>query len=159
MLTSAIKTSNARPRAVADLKNGVVLATVELPAPPERVFKALMGSEITRWWEGTGLTSFKTTEFTGDVKPGGKWCASGPGAERPYALEGQFLVVDAPTRLVHTFGPPGMPPSTCSYDLEAIDGGTRVTLRHEHLLQREPCIGAQLAWESLFARLCDYLTK
>lgn len=159
MLSPAVRSSNARARAAADLANGVVLATVEVAAPPERVFAALMGPEITKWWEGAGLTSFTTTEFTGEVKPGGKWRASGPAADRSYAVEGQFLVVEAPAKLVHTFGPPGMPPSTCTYDVEAIPDGTRITLRHEHVFPREVCIGGALAWESLFARLSDYLAK
>lgn len=159
MLSTAVKSSNGRARAVADLANGLVLATVEVAAAPERVFAALMGPEITTWWEGAGLTSFKTTEFTGEVKPGGKWRASGPATGRTYVVEGQFSVVDAPRKLVHTFGPPGMPPSTCTYDLEALPEGTRITLRHEHVFPREVCIGGALAWESLFARLCDYLSK
>ena len=39
------------PRAVADLTEGTILATVEIGAPIENVFRALTsGDEITQWW-------------------------------------------------------------------------------------------------------------
>ena len=38
------------PRAVADLMEGTILATVEIGAPIEKVFRALTSDEITQWW-------------------------------------------------------------------------------------------------------------
>jgi len=37
-----------KPRAAADLAEGLVLATVEVHAPPGRVFRALSSAEIVR---------------------------------------------------------------------------------------------------------------
>src|SRR5919198_3405926 len=87
-----------RARAAADLAEGSVLATVEVAAPPERVFQALASKEVTDWWVRPGV--FDTREWSGNVRAGGRWRASGVGGGKPYPLEGEFLGVDPPRRLV-----------------------------------------------------------
>lgn len=87
----------SRARAVADLADGMILATVEIAAPPERVFRALTSREIVEWWGADGV--YRTTEWTGDVRPGGTWRASGVGADgKPFAVEGEYLEIDPPGR-------------------------------------------------------------
>ena len=89
-------------RAVADLGEGLILASVEVRATPERVFDALTSEEaITRWWVRPGV--FDTRQWEGDVSVGGRWSASGVGAGIPYALEGEFLQVEAPRKLIHSW--------------------------------------------------------
>jgi uncharacterized protein YndB with AHSA1/START domain len=78
-------------RAVADLSAGLVLATVEVAAPPERTFQALASRDVLRWWVRPGV--FDTREWTGDVRPGGSWRASGIGGGKPYVLDGEFTEV------------------------------------------------------------------
>jgi len=115
-------------RAVADVVEGELLASVEIPATPERVFRALASKEVTQWWVRPGV--FDTREWTGDVRAGGHWGASGLARGNPYALEGEFTTVDPPRKLVHTWiavGEPGWP-MTVTYHLEKIDVGTRIKL-------------------------------
>src|SRR5437773_3675660 len=115
-----------RAEAVADTANGQIFANVELAAPPERVFRALASKEVCDWWVRPGI--FDTREWSGDVRPGGRWRATGIGkGGNPYALEGEFLEVDAPRKLVHTWHLVGTPsaPTTVSYALEKTDRGTR----------------------------------
>src|SRR5215831_13290355 len=121
---------SSRARAVADLTEGLILASVEIAVPPERVFRALTSTEIVDWWVRPGV--FDTREWSGDVRVGGRWRASGIGRGRPYALEGEFLEVDPPRKLVHTWHPVGSPdaPSTVTYIVEPAGQGTRLTLRH-----------------------------
>jgi uncharacterized protein YndB with AHSA1/START domain len=145
-------------RAVADLSGGVVLATVEIAAPAERVFEALASDEIIRWWGRPGV--FDAREWQGDVRVGGRWRASGSGVGgQPWSLEGEFLEVVPPSKLVHTWHTPGtgVEPSVVTYLLEAIDGGTRVTLRHTGIAVRDQCMGAGLGWESCLHRLAEQL--
>jgi uncharacterized protein YndB with AHSA1/START domain len=85
-------TMNSTARAVADLSEGVILATVEIKASPERVFLALTSREIIEWWVRPGV--FDTREWTGDLRVGGRWEASGVGKNGPYSLEGEFLEID-----------------------------------------------------------------
>jgi hypothetical protein len=42
----------AAPRAVADGGGGTIIATAEMAAAPEQVFRALTSDEIERWWVG-----------------------------------------------------------------------------------------------------------
>src|SRR6476619_1254172 len=104
---SEIKTN---ARAVADVIDGLIVAAVEIARTPERVFQALASREIVDWWVNPGV--FDTREWTGDVSVGGQWRASGIARGQPYVLEGQFLEVDAPRKLVQTWhlaGAPGTP--------------------------------------------------
>ncbi|NOU32402.1 MAG: SnoaL-like domain-containing protein, partial [Polyangiaceae bacterium] len=148
-----------RARAVADLPAGVVLATVVLGAAPERVFRALASAEITRWWERPGV--FDTREWHGDVRTGGRWSAAGEarGGHR-YVIEGEFLEVDAPRKLVHTWHrlEAAGAPTTVTYLLEADGAGTRLTLRHGTFTARATCEGTALGWETSLERLAAYLS-
>jgi uncharacterized protein YndB with AHSA1/START domain len=102
---------------------------------------------------------FDTREWTGDVGVGGRWRASGVGNGRPYVLEGEFLEIDSPRKLVHTWHPGGVPGAltTVTYLLEPLDGGTRITLRHSGLPSREGCINTAIGWETSFERLAECL--
>jgi uncharacterized protein YndB with AHSA1/START domain len=71
---------NSSARAVADLAEGYLLASVEIAAPPERVFRALASKEILDWWVRPGV--FDTREWTGGVRVRGHWRASGVGGGR-----------------------------------------------------------------------------
>ena len=67
-------------RAIADVSTGVILATVSIAAPPERVFRALTEpGEIVRWWGSDEL--YRTTNHVADLRPGGAWRSEGKGAD------------------------------------------------------------------------------
>src|SRR5260370_32782817 len=110
----------AGARAVADLVDGCIGASVDLATTPERVFRALASSEVIDWWVNPGV--FDTREWTGDVRVGGRWRASGIAGGEPYALEGKFLEVDPPRKLVQTWHLAGAPgaPATVNYLLGPI---------------------------------------
>ena len=149
--------NDSRARAVADLTEGLILASVEVAAAPERVFRALASKEITEWWVRPGV--FDTREWTGDVHPGGRWRASGMTRGEPYEQEGEFLEVESPRRLVHTWegaGKPGVA-STVTYVLEPVDGRTRITLRHVGFASPERCGAFAIGWETSFERLAEIL--
>jgi uncharacterized protein YndB with AHSA1/START domain len=113
-------------RAVADLAEGVVLARVDVAAPPDRVFRALTTEELTKWWGADGL--YRTTKFAIDPRPGGQWRVDGVGADgTSFHVEGEVLEIDAPRRLVQTWKPTwgDGTATTLTYVLEPIDGGTR----------------------------------
>ena len=129
-----------RARAVADLAGGAIVARVEIAASPERVFRALASKDVVEWWGAEGV--YHTKEWSGDVRVGGRWRASGVGADgKPFAVGGEYLEVDPPRALVHTWEADWEPGKTTrvAIRLEPIDGGTRVTLRHEGFESRESC--------------------
>jgi uncharacterized protein YndB with AHSA1/START domain len=146
-----------RARAVADLAEGLVLASVELAAPAKRVFRALSSEEVIRWWVRSGV--FDTRKWNGDLREGGRWSASGVAMGNPYSLEGEFTVVEAPRTLAHTWKSVGSPeaPTTVSYRLDEVEGGTRITLHHTGFSLPEICINTAIGWETSFDRLAQLL--
>lgn len=139
--------------------SGTIVETNDVPAPPERVFRALASEEVTKWWVRPGV--FDTREWSGDVRAGGRWTASGIGGGNPYTLEGEFVEVQAPSKLVHTWHLAGTPsaPTTVTYDLEPTDGGTRVTLKHEGFTSPEGCENTAIGWETSFEKLAELFAK
>src|SRR5690349_7123671 len=91
--------------AAAMMVDGDIFASVEIAAAPERVFAALSSAEIVRWWVNPGV--FETREWSGEVRVGGRWRASGLMMSGSlWTLQGEFLVVDPPRKLVHTWQNP-----------------------------------------------------
>lgn len=151
---------NPIPRSVADLTTGTIVASVEIAVAPERVFKALTDStEIVQWW-GSADT-YRTEAFSADLRVGGRWQARGRAVDgKPYQVEGEILELDPPRRLVQTWIPdwaPGLK-TTLTYRLEAIAGGTRLTVRHEGFgAHRETFEGHTIGWERVLGFLKNHL--
>ncbi len=144
-------------RAVADVIDGLIVASVEIERTPDRVFQALTTREIVDWWVNPGV--FDTREWSGDVRVGGRWRASGVARGASYTLEGEFLEVDPPRKLVqtwHRLGTPGAP-STLTYLLEPIVGGTRLTVRHAGIVAPDQRQNMSAGWCSSFDRLSEIL--
>jgi uncharacterized protein YndB with AHSA1/START domain len=148
---------NGRARAVADRAGGELLAGVVIEASPERVFRALTSSDIIRWWVRPGV--FDTREWSGDVRAGGRWRTSGVFRGQPYTQGGEFLEVDAPRKLVQTWAELGKPGTACTatYHLDAVDGGTRLTLRQSGFASPDKCAAFAIGWETSFERLAEIL--
>jgi uncharacterized protein YndB with AHSA1/START domain len=155
---TATRTASAA-RAIADLSGGTILATVEIAVPPERVFRALTTDEVTAWW-GSADT-YRTTAWQADLRVGGRWRAAGRGSDgQPFAVEGQYLEIDPPRKLVHTWEAPwdGGNVTTVSYRLDPIEGGTRVTLRHDGFAGRpESCAGHTEGWQRVLGWLKQHV--
>jgi uncharacterized protein YndB with AHSA1/START domain len=146
-----------KARAVADLNDGTIVATVEIQAPPERVFRALTSDEITRWW-GSPET-YQTTEWSGDVRPGGRWRAAGIGADGTrFNVAGEFIEVVPAKKIVQTWRADwdAGNVTTITIRLEPIEGGTRLTLWHTGFAGRPgACAGHRHGWE----RVLEWLAR
>jgi uncharacterized protein YndB with AHSA1/START domain len=149
--------NRSQARIVAEPTGAHILATVEIAAPPERVFQALASKEIVDWWVRPGV--FNTTEWTGDVRVGGRWRSAGIARGEAYAIEGEYLEVDPPRKLVHTWKRVGAPdtPTTVSYVLERSGTGTRLTLRHSGFASAEAVGAIHTGWDTSFDRLAARL--
>lgn len=147
------------PRAVADLTEGTILATVDIEAPADRVFRALTSDEITQWWGSPD--TYRVTGWTADVRPGGRWRSEGVGADGvPFSVEGEFLEVVPARKLVQTWKAAwdGGNVTTITFQLEPIEGGTRLTLWHKGFSGRpESCQGHTQGWERVLGWLTRYV--
>jgi uncharacterized protein YndB with AHSA1/START domain len=83
--------------------NDAVLAEVFIAAPPERVFQAITDpKQMPLWWGQQGL--YRVTQWKADLRPGGKWQSDGVGVDgSSFRVEGEYLEVDPPRLLVHTW--------------------------------------------------------
>jgi uncharacterized protein YndB with AHSA1/START domain len=81
----------------------VVTAEILIAAPPARVFQAITDpNQMPRWWGHQGLYTIK--EWKADVRVGGKWSSDGVGADgTTFHIDGEYLKVDPPRLLVHTW--------------------------------------------------------
>jgi len=152
---SEIKT---RARAVSDLIDGSVVASVEIARTPDRVFRALASREVIAWWVNPGV--FDTREWTGEVRVGGRLSASGMARGAPYTLVGEFLEVDPPRKLVQTWQMKDAPgaPSIVTYLLETIPGGTRLTVRHSGIAAPDQRNNVGAGWRSSFDQLAQIMS-
>jgi uncharacterized protein YndB with AHSA1/START domain len=153
--------STSRARALADVAEGVIVATVDIAAPRERVFRALTDpQELMQWW-GSPET-YRADAREADLRVGGRWRVEGKGADgTPYSVFGEFLEIEPPARLVHTWchdWDQDHPATKVTYVLDAVSGGTRVTVRHEGFVGRpEPCRRHAMGWERVLGWLETYL--
>src|SRR5271154_2143603 len=80
-----------------------IVGEIFIAAPPARVFQAITDPEqMPLWWGARGL--YRITEWKADLRVGGKWSSDGVGADgKPFRVEGEYLEVDPPRLLVHTW--------------------------------------------------------
>lgn len=151
--------SMADARAIADVEDGSILATVTIASSPDRVFRALTSEEVVAWW-GSDET-YRTTAYSADLVEGGEWRAEGRNGDgSPYEVRGNFLEIDPPRKLVQTWRADwdGGEPTTLTWLLEATDGGTRLTLRHVGFKGRpDSCRGHAAGWEMVLGWLERHL--
>lgn len=106
---------------------GELTKEIWIDAPPETVYRYLVEPELTTAWFGE--------ESWNEPQAGGLYRVS----VRGNVTSGSFVELVPGRRVVHTFGwegpdqvhAPGS--TTVEWELEPVDGGTRVTLRHSGL--------------------------
>lgn len=154
-------TSMRSARAVADVTTGMLLASIDIKATPERVFRALVSEDIAKWWGSPDL--YRVTKWTGEVKVGGQWSSVGEDRDgKPFEVSGEFLEIDPPKKLVQTWAPKWVegPATTVTYLLTAIEGGTRITVRHEGFGNAAAaCESHAAGWERVFTWLGTWLEQ
>ena len=131
---------------MADLAEGTILASVTVAAPAARVFAALTSHEVVEWWGAEDTC--RTTSWTGQRRPGGRWQARGTRADRgAFAVEGEYLEVDPDRRIVSTWQADGEAETTrVTCRLEPLQAGTLLTLQHTGFRSRESCTDHAEGW-------------
>ena len=147
-------------RALASVDAGVVKAEIEIAAPLERVFQALTsGPELAAWWGADDM--YRTTEWQIDLRPGGKWSTLAVNADGTRStVGGEYLEVDPPHRLVHTWRPSwdDFFDTTVRYDLQPTPTGTRVLVTHTGFGDRAAqSTGTGEGWRRVLDWLGDHL--
>ena len=152
-----------------------VEAEIFVAAPPQRVFEAITDPvQTAKWWGQAGL--YKITERTSDLRKGGKFLSSGVGADgTKFHVEGEYLEIDPPRLLVHTWvSSYGGPPQTIvRWELESRDVhglqssgprrmGTGTLLRRRHhgfAGFAESCASHSQGWISVLGWMQAFVEK
>jgi uncharacterized protein YndB with AHSA1/START domain len=141
----------------------VVEVSVHIAATPENVFPYFTDPARYVQWMGSQATL--------EPVPGGTYRVHMPDG---FAAAGAFLQIDPPHRLAFTWGfadddaaqhtkheqaeasgdnPMPAGSTRVTVTLDAADGGTRLTLRHDDLPSSELRDGHRIAWETYLPRL------
>ncbi|HVV55439.1 MAG TPA: SRPBCC domain-containing protein [Mucilaginibacter sp.] len=154
---------NEIPRAITD--GETILATADIPATPEELYRALTTKEMETWWGAPDV--YTIGDWTADLRVGGPWTLNvilPDGNALP--ASGEFLELAPPNKFVLTrrydWDAPilGRKVTTVAYLLDAIEGGTRVTIRHDGFKGCAPAAYEHAyGWERLLAWLKAYFTE
>jgi len=80
-----------------------IVGEVFIAAPPARVFQAITDPrQMPLWWGQKDM--YHITEWKADLRLGGKWSSVGVSTDgKPFRIDGEYLEVDPPRLLVHTW--------------------------------------------------------
>jgi uncharacterized protein YndB with AHSA1/START domain len=106
---------------------------IEIAAPPDRVFKAITDpTQLLKWWGQAGM--YHCTNWTADLRPGGQWRCEGVSDKdgSAFNVNGEYLEVDPPRTLSHTWIPSyGSDSKTVvRWELTPSGKGTHLRLNH-----------------------------
>ena len=146
-------------RAIADVASGVVKAEIEIEATPDRVFHSLTDPrELGAWW---GSAEYRTHSWQVDLRVGGKWSTIARAADgTEMTVDGEYLEVDPPRRLVFTWRPSweGYAVTTVRCDLEPTAAGTRVRITHTGFGDNiDSAMGTGEGWKRVLEWLAAHL--
>ena len=147
----------------------IVRATIDIAARAEDVFEALTDPRELAAWLG-GVDDFIGSVWTPAAKAGASWSAAAIAPDgAPGFVRGEFLVVDAPRRLVSTWHASWdhYARTIVHYELEPVDvegtPKTRVTVFHSApaaCAQHASHFGAKGdSWAIMLARLARLMTE
>jgi uncharacterized protein YndB with AHSA1/START domain len=130
----------------------------KINAPAAKVWAAITQPELMmQWW---GPDAGPTLRAEADVRPGGRFSVAFRllnGEE--HNPTGVYQEVIPEKKLVFTWDLPGTleRESLVTFLLEPIDGGTRLTLLHEHLPDEEARKSHEQGWNGLLDKLPVFL--
>jgi len=160
-----IPSKRGAPRAVADGVGGTIIATAEVPKPPDCVFRALTTpQELERWWQHPDY--YSTKGWRVDLRVCGEWSVTVHFTDGSTNVgSGEFAELDPPRKILMTrrferHPLQGTRETTITYRLEPTADGTRVTLRDEGFVGRaEAAYGNAEHWERVLGWLAAYFNQ
>ena len=138
-----------------------VVAEMQIAAPPDRVFQAMVDpAQVVKWWGQAGI--YRCTKFESDLRVGGKWRSIGmDGNERPFEIVGEYLEVDPPRLLSSTWRATwtGDIETKIRWEPEPVEGGTHVRIRHSGFAAHPELAQAYRGWPRMLGWLAALLEK
>lgn len=146
-----------------------VITVIEIAAPPERVFQALIDRDQAFQWGSSD--AFEIVLWEMDVRPQGKWrfVSKELGGKNPPGLDrfdhhGEYLEVDPPRLLVQSWfanwHPDPSHPTIVRWELIPSKTGTRLTVTHSGLAPLSGAAeGYSQGWPGLVEQIRKFVEK
>jgi uncharacterized protein YndB with AHSA1/START domain len=152
------------PKTIITPDQDAVISEVEIAAPVERVFKALVDREQALQWGAH--EAFEITEWELEPRVGGKWRFTSieKAHQKEYRHYGEVVEFDPPRVLAHTwmadFHVVPSARTVVRWELTRIPNGTHVKMTHSGLAQlpKERGEYAQ-GWPGVLQAVKSYLDK
>lgn len=143
----------------ATSNNDAIVSEILISASPEQVFQALVDSvQVPQWWGQQGI--YRCTEFHSDLRVGGRMQCLGVGPEGGnFRISGEYLEIDPPRLLVHTWVASwtGDAKTTVRWELISSGQGTVVRIRHSGLAAYPEIAQSYRGWPRMLEWLRAYL--
>ncbi|MGH9718133.1 MAG: SRPBCC family protein [Candidatus Acidiferrales bacterium] len=138
-----------------------IVAKIEMSAPPERVFQALVDpAQVVKWWGQKGI--YRCTQFEIDLRVGGKWRCSGiDGQGHNFDIFGTYLDVDPPRLLATTWVATwtGDAETTVRWELQPVAQGTLVRVRHSGFAAHPQLAQSYRGWPRMLGWLQELVEQ
>jgi uncharacterized protein YndB with AHSA1/START domain len=136
-----------------------IVSELHIASPPERVFQALVDpDQVPQWWGQAGI--YRCTDFQSDLRAGGEWRSAGIGPDGgPFEVSGEYLEVDPPRLLVHTWVASwtGAVKTTVRWELDPTDRGTLLRVRHSGFATHPDVARSYSGWPRMLGWLQAFL--
>jgi uncharacterized protein YndB with AHSA1/START domain len=125
-----------------------------IASPAQKIFDLWTRPELMARWMSP-FPGAVHCDVVADVRVGGTFRLSMSSADSQCEIEGTYVQIERPNRLVFTwFGPPTQNANTLvTVELKALQTGTELTLTHEKLPTAEVRQGHTTGWEYMFDHL------
>jgi uncharacterized protein YndB with AHSA1/START domain len=125
--------------ALADFKEGIIYASVDIDAPPDAVWDAITEpAQLASWWGSDD--QYRTMNWQVDLRPGGKWSSDSARVDGSQTghVHGEYVEVERPRRLVYTWKASwdDFAETLIVMELSATASGTHVRVRHSGFAER-----------------------
>ena len=161
------KLMTTTPQSRITTDNDSVITEIEIAAPPDRVFRALIEREQALQW-GTG-EAFEITLWEMDARPGGKWHfvskeKKGTGAAKAFDHHGEILQFDPPRLLEYSWfanwHPDPAHRTIVRWDLMPTKSGTNLKVTHSNLAALPGAAqGYGQGWPGLLQQIKNFIEK
>ena len=141
-------------------KEDVVVAEIDIDAPPERVFEAWTDpQQRVAWWGDEAM--YRSTRMESDLRLGGRWRTEGESRGNAFAVWGEYTRIDPPKALGftwnHDYGEKDLPPSHVLVEQTPTASGTHVTLTHSRFASTADRDSHSQGWQWVLGWLRRYL--
>ena len=147
--------------ATMQITQDAIISEIEIAAPPDRVFQALIDPrQVVQWWGQEGV--YRCTEFASDVRPGGQWRSAGVGSDGGrFEASGEYVEVDPPRMLLYSWAASwtGALKTTVRWELNQANKGTLLRLSHSGLSAHPELAQSYRGWPRMLGWLKAFLER